>query len=250
MTRQRTALATPAAATAPIASRLAALDWETIERELSATGYAVTPPVLSPAECDGLVALYDDEERFRSRIVMARHRFGDGEYKYFRRPLPGIVADLREHAYPPLAAVADRWAAALDTGERFPRTHAEFLAHCAAHGQTKPTPLMLRYGPGGYNCLHQDLYGDVAFPFQLLVLLRQPGRDYTGGEFLLVEQRPRAQSAAEVVAAEQGALIFFTTRYRPVQGTRGSYRVNVRHGVSRVRSGERYTLGIVFHDAT
>jgi hypothetical protein len=253
MTRQHTVLA-PApgtsAAAAPIAARLAALPWEIVERDLSATGYAVTAPVLSPAECDALVALYDDEERFRSRIVMARHRFGEGEYKYFRRPLPGIVADLREHAYPPLAAVADRWAAALGTEDRFPRTHAEFLAHCAARGQTKPTPLMLRYGPGGYNCLHQDLYGDVAFPFQLLVLLRQPGRDYTGGEFLLVEQRPRAQSAAEVVAAEQGALIFFTTRQRPVQGSRGYYRVNVRHGVSRVHSGERYTLGVVFHDAS
>ena len=232
-----------------LAERLAALDWEAIEADLWAHGYAETTPVLTPDECRTLIALYGDDTRFRSRVDMARHRFGLGEYKYLARPLPDVVAALREHAYTPLARIANRWNEALGIIERFPDTLAAFLERCAAAGQTKPTPLVLRYTEGGYNCLHQDLYGAVAFPMQLLAFLNQPGEDYTGGEFLLVEQRPRAQSAAEVIAGRRGALVFFTTRVRPVAGSRGYYRVNVRHGVSRVRSGERHTLGVIFHDA-
>ncbi|MGH7719013.1 MAG: 2OG-Fe(II) oxygenase [Gemmatimonadaceae bacterium] len=234
---------------APIAPRLARLDWGAIERDLWQRGYAETPPVLTAEECGALVALYDDEDRFRSRVDMARHRFGEGEYKYFAAPLPRLVAELREHAYPHLAPIANRWAEALDRDDRFPPALAEFLTRCAKAGQTRPTPLLLRYQTGGYNCLHQDIYGDIAFPMQLLCFLDRPGVDYTGGEFLLVEQRPRAQSAAEVIAGAQGALVFFTTRERPARGARGFYRVNVRHGVSRVRSGLRNTLGVIFHDA-
>jgi hypothetical protein len=232
-----------------IAARLAALDWEAIERDLWERGYAETPPVLTAGECDAMVALFDDERRFRSTVNMARHRFGMGEYRYLAYPLPDVVAALREHAYPRLAAIANRWAEALGSSERFPPTLAAFLARCAEHGQTRPTPLVLRYEEGGYNCLHQDIYGDVAFPFQLLAFLSRPGVDYAGGEFVLVEQRPRAQSAADVVPGAQGALVFFTTRVRPARGTRGFYRVNVRHGVSRVRRGLRYTMGVIFHDA-
>lgn len=242
-------IAWPDAATVSIAHRLAALDWGAIARDLSARGYAETPAVLTPDECAELAALYDDDTRFRSRIDMGRHRFGEGEYKYFARPLPPLVAALREHAYPRLAEIANAWNDALGVAARFPDTLDAFLTQCAEHGQTKPTPLLLRYEAGGYNCLHQDLYGDVAFPMQLLTFLDRPGVDYDGGEFLLVEQRPRAQSAAEVVRGAQGALVFFTTRVRPVEGRRGTYRVNVRHGVSRVRWGTRRTLGVIFHDA-
>ncbi|MFL5574612.1 MAG: 2OG-Fe(II) oxygenase [Gemmatimonadaceae bacterium] len=232
-----------------IAARIDALDWDAIERALWLVGHAETEPVLTPEECAGLVTLYGEEHAFRSRIDMARHRFGEGEYKYLAAPLPPVVAALREHAYPHLAAIANRWAEALGSGERFPDTLGAFLAHCAEQGQTKPTPLLLRYETGGYNCLHQDLYGAVAFPFQTLAFLDQPGVDYEGGEFVLVEQRPRAQSAAEVVRGARGGLVFFTTRVRPVRGSRGFYRVNVRHGVSRVRAGTRHTLGVIFHDA-
>ncbi|MGH7711711.1 MAG: 2OG-Fe(II) oxygenase [Gemmatimonadaceae bacterium] len=235
--------------TTRISARLAGLDWEAIERDLWQRGYAETPPVLTPDECNALTALYDDDNRFRSRVIMARHRFGEGEYQYFADPLPKVVAQLREHAYPHLAPIANRWAESLGKRERCPATLEEFLARCAQAGQTKPTPLLLRYETGGYNCLHQDIYGDVAFPMQLLAFLAAPGVDYTGGEFLLVEQRPRAQSAAEVIAGAQGALVFFTTRERPARGARGFYRVNVRHGVSRVRSGRRHTLGVIFHNA-
>jgi hypothetical protein len=205
--------------------------------------------MLTAAERGALVRLYDDEALFRSRVVMERHRFGAGEYKYFSRPLPPLVESLRERLYPPLAAIADRWMEALGSAQRFPPTLVGFLAACAKAGQKQPTPLLLRYQAGGYNCLHQDLYGDVAFPLQVAVMLSRPGRDYTGGEFLLVEQRPRAQSAGEAIRAGQGELVVFPNRLRPVRGSRGFHRVNVRHGVSRVRSGQRMTLGLIFHDA-
>jgi hypothetical protein len=229
--------------------RLAALDWGALEEALWARGYAETGAVLTAAECAEMSALYDDDARFRARVDMARHRFGEGEYKYLAAPLPPLVSALRVGLYPPLAAIANRWSEALGDAGRYPDALEAFLARCAAHGQTRPTPLLLRYGPGGYNCLHQDLYGDVAFPMQVVVALSRPGADYTGGEFLLVEQRPRAQSAGEAMLPPQGGLVIFTTRTRPARGARGFYRVNVRHGVSRVRSGRRQTLGIIFHDA-
>jgi hypothetical protein len=236
--------------TAPgIEARLGALDWAAIEASLWDRGYARTPPVLTPEECAGLVALYGEEGRFRSRIDMARYRFGVGDYKYFAHPLPPLVAAIREHAYPPLRAIADRWQAALGVRDRYPADLAGLLARCRRHGQTKPTPLLLHYEAGGYNCLHQDLYGDVAFPLQLTGFLSRPGADYTGGEFLLVEQRPRAQSRGEAIATAQGEIVIFATRERPVKGARGYYRAAMRHGVSRVHTGTRYTLGVIFHDA-
>jgi hypothetical protein len=205
--------------------------------------------VLTPEECGGLVALYRDESRFRSRVDMARHRFGIGEYRYFAHPLPPLVDALRTHAYPRLAVIANRWMEALGAPERYPPDLEGLLALCRRHGQTRPTPLLLHYEAGGYNCLHQDLYGEVAFPLQITGFLGRRGLDYTGGEFLLVEQRPRVQSRGEVIDPEQGELLVFPTRYRPVAGARGHYRATVRHGVSRVRSGTRYTLGVIFHDA-
>jgi hypothetical protein len=232
-----------------IADRLDALDWQMIERGLWERGYAETERIVTPNECAEVVAMFPEDHRFRSRIDMARHRFGEGEYKYFAYPLPPLIGALRERAYRHLVPVANRWVEALGGGERYPDTLEEFLARCAAHGQSRPTPLLLEYRAGGYNCLHQDLYGEVAFPFQLLVFLDRPGADYEGGELVFVEQRPRAQSAAEVVRGVQGGLVFFTTRFRPVRGGRGFYRVNIRHGVSRVRAGTRHTLGIIFHDA-
>lgn len=228
------------------------LDWPALEASLDARGYAAAPaPVLTPGECASLAALYDDEARFRSRIDMARFRFGEGEYKYFAHPLPPIVATLRRALYPPLAAVANTWVERLGEAapDPYPPTLEEFLERCAAGGQTKPTPLLLRYRAGGYNCLHQDIYGDVAFPLQAVVFLSRPGVDYEGGELLLVEQRPRAQSMGDIVPAHQGGLALFTTRVRPVRGSRGYYRVQMRHGVTRVHRGERFTLGIIFHDA-
>jgi hypothetical protein len=232
--------------------RMDALDWAAAEESLSARGYAVTSQLLTAEECAELVALYDDEKRFRSHIIMERYRFGVGDYKYFDHPLPQVVASVRTAAYPHLATVANRWAEAF--GERgahapYPLVHAQFLKICHKAGQKKPTPLMLHYEAGGYNCLHQDLYGEVSFPLQMVFLLGQAGRDWEGGEFILVEQQPRAQSKAEVVRGNQGQAIIFTTRYRPVKGARGYYRVNLRHGVSRVHRGTRYTLGIIFHDA-
>lgn len=212
-------------------------------------GHFVLPGILSRDECDDLVSLYRDDSRFRTRVDMARHRFGVGDYKYFARPLPEIVERLRLQLYPPLAAVANQWNEALGLVDRYPQTLAEFLEQCASRGQTRPTPLLLHYEAGGYNCLHQDVYGDVAFPLQVVVFLSRPAVDYTGGEFLLVEQRPRAQSAGEAIVGQQGDLLIFTTRVRPVAGSRGHYRVNVRHGVSRVRTGTRFTLGVIFHDA-
>ncbi|MGH7965857.1 MAG: 2OG-Fe(II) oxygenase [Candidatus Binatia bacterium] len=232
-----------------IKERLASLDRQVIERSLWERGYAKTPPVLTANECTELIALYTDENRFRSRIDMARYRFGVGEYKYFADPLPPLVQALRTYAYPPLAAIANRWMKALRIPERYPEDLPNLLAHCCTHGQTKPTPLLLSYEVGGYNCLHQDLYGEVVFPLQLACFLSQRGRDYTGGEFLLLEQRPRAQSRGEAITTEQGEIIIFTTRYRPAAGTRGYYRAQMRHGVSQVTSGSRYTLGVIFHNA-
>ncbi|HET8923297.1 MAG TPA: 2OG-Fe(II) oxygenase [Candidatus Acidoferrum sp.] len=236
--------------TASIAGRVNGLDWKTAAESLSSRGYAITAPILSPAECASITALYCDSNKFRSHVIMERFRFGAGDYKYFANPLPEIVAELRTCVYPYLAEVANRWAAELgEHGSRFPRDHATFLKMCHNAGQTKPTPLMLHYEAGGYNCLHQDLYGEVSFPLQMVFMLGQCGRDWDGGEFILVEQQPRAQSKAEVVLANQGQAVIFTTRYRPVKGSRGFYRVNLRHGVSRVHRGTRYTLGIIFHDA-
>ncbi|HKW63928.1 MAG TPA: 2OG-Fe(II) oxygenase [Candidatus Acidoferrum sp.] len=233
-----------------IANRIDGLDWKTAADSLSQRGYAVTEQILSPEECKLLTAMYGDETRFRSRIVMERYRFGVGDYKYFDNPLPEVVASLRTAAYPHLASVANEWVEHLgEKSRRFPVEHAAFLKTCHKSGQTKPTPLLLHYEAGGYNCLHQDTYGEVAFPLQMVFLLGQQGREWEGGEFLLVEQQPRAQSKAEVVHADQGHAIIFTTRHRPVRGTRGYYRVNMKHGVSRVHSGTRYTLGIIFHDA-
>jgi uncharacterized protein len=234
---------------ADIASRLADLDWGSIERSLWDWGYARTPALLTPAECAELIGFYDDDTRFRSRIDMARYRFGIGDYKYFGAPLPPLVQALRTHAYPPLAAIANQFETALDTATLHPADLAGLQALCRRRGQTKPTPLLLHYEAGGYNCLHQDLYGDVVFPLQLTCFLSRRGADYDGGDFLLVEQRPRAQSRGEAIATEQGEIVIFPTRHRPVQGARGWYRAAMRHGVSRVLRGTRYTLGVIFHDA-
>ncbi|MGF1594101.1 MAG: 2OG-Fe(II) oxygenase [Kiloniellaceae bacterium] len=218
---------------------------EALDRE----GFAVLPGLLGASDCTDLVRSYDDRALFRSRIVMARHGFGRGEYSYFAYPLPEIVAGLRESFYPPLAGVANRWNAALGIAAHFPTDHADYMKRCHRAGQTKPTPLLLRYGEGDYNCLHQDLYGDEVFPLQATVLLAEPGRDFTGGEFVLTEQRPRRQSRAEVVPLGRGDAVVFPVHHRPVEGSRGFYRANLRHGVSRVRSGRRHALGIIFHDA-
>jgi hypothetical protein len=234
---------------ASIAERLERLDWAAIGASLDDCGHARTSALLTGAECADLRALYAEDARFRSRVDMARYRFGVGEYKYLAAPLPAAVRELREHAYPPLAAIANRWEAVLKTRARHPADLAGLTALCARRGQKKPTPLLLRYEAGGYNRLHQDIYGDVVFPIQLTVLLSEPGKDFEGGEFMLVEQRPRAQSQGSVVHLEQGEAVIFTTRYRPAAGARGYYRTNMRHGVSRVLSGERYTLGIIFHNA-
>jgi uncharacterized protein len=226
-----------------------AIDWRRVAQQLNDLGYAVVPDLLMPAACRNMVALYDDEARFRSRVVMARHNFGRGEYKYFADPLPQPVAELRSTLYPPLAAVANDWYEMLALSPRFPATHGEYLKRCHDAGQTRPTPLLLRYDAGDYNCLHQDLYGEQVFPIQATVLLSAPGRDFTGGEFVLMELRPRMQSRAEVVPLAQGHAVLFAVNQRPVRGARGPYRVTMRHGVSRVRSGHRMTLGLIFHDA-
>jgi hypothetical protein len=225
------------------------LDWQRIGAELDAHGCAHIPNVLAPADCALLAGAYDDAALFRSRIVMARHGFGRGEYQYFRYPLPDLVAGLREALYPPMAAIANRWHAALGIDVRFPPSHAHFLARCHAAGQARPTPLLLRYDAQDYNCLHQDLYGEHVFPLQAVFLLSRPGVDFTGGEFVLTEQRPRMQSRVEVVPLAQGDCVIFPVHHRPVQGSRGICRVNLRHGVSRIRHGRRHTLGIIFHDA-
>jgi hypothetical protein len=225
------------------------VDWQCVEDELNAFGCARVPGLLAPADCTQLAAGYDEADRFRSRIVMARHGFGRGEYQYFRYPLPDTVQALRTALYGPLAAIANRWQAALGIDERYPPRHADYLARCHAAGQVRPTPLLLRYDAGDYNCLHQDVYGEHVFPLQMAVLLSEPDSDFEGGEFVLTEQRPRMQSRADVVPLRRGDAVVFAVHHRPVNGTRGAYRVNLRHGVSRVRSGRRHTLGIVFHDA-
>jgi hypothetical protein len=225
------------------------VDWPALAAELDSRGCAVLPGLLAPPLCRELADLYPDESRFRSRVVMARHGFGRGEYKYFAYPLPPLVAELRSALYPRLAPIANTWSRRLGEDRSYPVELEAFLKQCHAAGQVKPTPLLLQYGPEDYNCLHQDLYGEWVFPLQLTVVLSQPGRDFTGGEFLLTEQRPRMQSRAEVVPLDQGDAVVFAVHHRPVHGTRGDYRVNLRHGVSRVRSGRRYTLGVIFHDA-
>lgn len=232
-----------------IPGRIEELDWTRIGAELDAHGCAVIRSALSSDECEALAGLYPQDAHFRSRVVMARHGFGRGEYKYFAHPLPPVVAALRRALYPPLSRVANRWNEALSIAVRYPEDHARFLERCHQAGQTKPTPLLLRYIEGDYNCLHQDLYGEHVFPLQVAFLLSVPGRGFTGGEFVLTEQRPRMQSRAEVVPLAQGDGVVFPVHHRPVHGTRGYYRVTLRHGVSRLRSGERYTLGVIFHDA-
>ena len=224
-------------------------DWTRVAAELDAQGWALIGPLLDAAGCADTVALYAEEARFRSRVVMARHGFGRGEYKYFADPLPESVATLRRTLYPRLAPVANAWNAAMGVDVRYPPDHAAFLARCHAAGQRRPTPLLLSYGPGDYNCLHQDIYGAQVFPLQVAILLSAPGRDFAGGDFVLTEQRPRMQSRAEVVPLTQGMGVVFAVNQRPVRGTRGFYRVTMRHGVSRIRTGERWTLGIIFHDA-
>ena len=235
--------------TPSIEKRVAALDWQRIAADLNAHGCAVVPALLAPGECKSIEKLYAAENLFRSRVVMARHGYGRGEYQYFAYPLPELVATLRTALYPGLAAIANAWNAKLNVDTRYPQKHADYLARCHRAGQTRPTPLILKYGAGDYNCLHQDLYGEHVFPLQVAFLLSAPERDFTGGEFVLTEQRPRMQSRAEVVPLTQGDGVIFPVRHRPVQGTRGIYRVAMRHGVSRLRSGHRHTLGIIFHDA-
>lgn len=225
-------------------------DWTRIGAELDEQGWAILPGLVSGAGCEALAKLYDREEGFRSRVVMARHGFGRGEYRYFSYPLPGAVEKLRTGLYPHLAGIASGWQDRLGKTAHFPDTHAEYLARCHAAGQARPTPLLLRYGPGDYNCLHQDLYGDEVFPLQVAVLLAAPGTDFTGGEFVLTEQRPRQQSRAMVVPLAKGDGVVFAVNSRPVKGSRGDYQVKMRHGVSRLLTGQRHTLGIIFHDAT
>ena len=238
------------AATAPdVHARIAAVDWPRVEADLDAEGAAVIERLLTPAECRALAALYPHDEAFRSRVMMARHGFGRGEYRYFRYPLPDLIDGLRTAFYPRLVPVANRWHAAMGLGSRFPDRHADFIARCHAAGQQRPTPLLLQYGPGDYNCLHQDLYGEHVFPLQVVVLLSEPGRDFGGGEFVMTEQRPRMQSRPMVLALRQGDAAVIAVHHRPVQGTRGVYRVNLRHGVSRVQAGTRHTVGVIFHDA-
>jgi hypothetical protein len=231
-----------------VSARVDAIDWPRIEAELDAQGAALLPWLITPDECRVLAALYDDGT-FRSTVVMARHGFGQGEYRYFRYPLPPLIGALRRAVYPHLVPLANRWHEAMAMPARFVPRHDDFIRHCHAHGQTRPTPLLLRYGPGDYNCLHQDVYGDEVFPLQLVLLLSQPGRDFDGGEFVMTEQRPRMQSRPMVLPLQQGDAALIAVRHRPQRGARGFYRVNLRHGVSRVRSGQRLTAGIIFHDA-
>ena len=228
----------------------AALDWPSTAAGLDAQGWAVLPGLLTLKECEQVAGLYDQGDRFRSRVVMARHGFGRGEYQYFAYPLPDLVAGLRDALYPRLAPVANRWNETMGIAVRYPESHAGFLEQCHAAGQTRPTPLLLQYGPGDYNCLHQDLYGEHVFPLQVAILLSEPGQDFEGGEFVLTEQRPRMQSRASVVPLRQGDAVAFAVSQRPVRGTRGFYRTVLRHGVSALRSGRRHTLGVIFHDAT
>lgn len=231
-------------------ARVSGYDWQPLISELDKYGCAVLQKLLSPEECETIAALYSDESHFRSHVQMARHGFGKGEYRYFKYPLPELLSGLRTTLYPRLADLANEWNGRMRIDERYPADHASFLDRCHKAGQTRPTPLLLQYVPGDFNCLHQDLYGELAFPIQVAILLSEPGRDFTGGEFVLTEQRPRMQSRVEVVPLRQGDAVAFAVHNRPVEGARGNYRVNLRHGVSRIRSGRRHTLGIIFHDAT
>jgi len=232
-----------------ITKQIDAFDWPAIERGLDAQGSAVIERMLTPRQCADIADLYAQPERFRSRVVMARHGFGRGEYQYFAHPLPSDVAAMRSAFYPRLMPIANRWNETMGIDVRYPPLHADFIARCHAAGQSRPTPLLLQYGEGDYNCLHQDLYGEHVFPLQVVLLLSEPERDFTGGEFVMTEQRPRMQSRPMVLPLRQGDAALIAVHHRPVQGTRGSYRVNLRHGVSRLRSGQRRTLGLIFHDA-
>jgi uncharacterized protein len=239
----------PQAMASDLGSRLEAIDWHESGAQLERCGAVRIPQLLTSAECRTLRARYADPTQFRARIVMSRHGFGSGEYQYFNYPLPPPLAGLRSACYRPLLPIANRWRAALGVPERFPQSHAQFLQSCWAAGQNRPTPLLLRYRAGDYNCLHQDLYGSCVFPLQLTILLSRPGEEFGGGEFVLTEQRPRRQSRVQVVALEQGDAVLFAVRERPLRGARGAYRVQMRHGVSAVTAGERFTLGVIFHDA-
>jgi len=245
----QTSAGSPAIEDTSAEARVAAYDWQALTNELDGFGCAVLPKLLTQEECRSMAGLFPDESHFRSHVVMARHGFGKGEYRYFRHPLPDLLAGLRTALYPRLAALASEWNRRMGIDRQYPDSHADFLAQCHQAGQTRPTPLLLQYVPGDFNCLHQDLYGDLAFPMQVAILLSEPGRDFTGGEFALTEQRPRMQSRVEVVPLRQGDAVAFAVHNRPVQGSKGNYRVNLRHGVSRVRSGMRHTVGIIFHDA-
>ncbi|MFM0249961.1 2OG-Fe(II) oxygenase [Paraburkholderia sediminicola] len=236
--------------TGSLTRRVDAIDWFNVEEELNGYGCAMLPNLLSAQECDALSALYPRDDLYRSRVVMGRHGFGRGEYKYFAYPLPQPVAALREALYPRLAPVANRWNEVMKIDVRYPAAHGDFVERCHAAGQLRPTPLILQYAKDDYNCLHQDLYGEHVFPLQVAILLSEPGEDFTGGEFVMTEQRPRMQSRTEVVPLGKGDAVVFAVHHRPVQGSRGVYRVNLRHGVSRLRSGHRHTLGVIFHDAT
>jgi len=242
-------ITTPITSPKSVAERVRTIEWERAWQDLDAQGSASIERILSPDECQALAALYPNDDLFRSQVVMARHGFGRGEYKYFSYPLPDLVARLRTAVYPHLVAIANRWNIAMGIDVRYPQKHAEFIERCHQAGQTKPTPLLLQYGADDYNCLHQDLYGEHVFPLQFAILLSEPNQDFTGGEFVMTEQRPRMQSRPMVVPLRQGDGVVFAVHHRPVQGTRGVYRVNLRHGVSRIRSGHRHTLGIIFHDA-
>lgn len=247
MTRNSTGQAS--VASTDIRKRIAAIDWEQVSRDLDAEGHALIEHVLSRDESEAISSLFQNDDLFRSRVVMERHRFGRGEYKYFKYPLPEIVTSLRTLVYPNLVPIANRWNKALGSDARYPAQHADYIERCHEAGQYKPTPLLLQYEAGDYNCLHQDLYGEHVFPLQLAILLSSPERDFTGGEFVLTEQRPRMQSRPIVVPLRQGDAVVFAVHHRPVQGAKSVYRVNLRHGVSRIRSGHRHTLGIIFHDA-
>jgi len=231
-------------------ARIEALDWQEIGKNLDELGNAALAGILTPQECEALAGLYANDDGFRSRVVMERHGFGRGEYKYFSYPLPDIVEGMRTELYSRLAPLANRWNESMKSDVRYPATHAQFIKRCHDAGQERPTPLLLQYGAGDFNCLHQDLYGEHVFPIQVTFLLSEPGKDFTGGEFVLTEQRPRMQSRPEVVPLRQGEAVAFAVHHRPVQGTRGVYRVNMRHGVSRLHSGHRHTMGIIFHDAS
>jgi uncharacterized protein len=240
---------TPSASSKHVAARVKTLDWERVSQDLDAQGSAMIQRLLSPNECQAVAGLYPKDDIFRSHVVMGQHGFGRGEYKYFGYPLPDLIAGLRTAVYPHLVPIANRWNNAMGIDVRYPEKHAHFIERCRQAGQVRPTLLLLQYGADDYNCLHQDLYGEHVFPLQLAILLSEPNKDFTGGEFVMTEQRPRMQSRPIVVPLRQGDGVVFAVHHRPVQGTRGVYRVNLRHGVSRIRSGHRHTVGIIFHDA-